>query len=133
MSSVKPLPLGLPPATSAKWHSRQWWDRLGYLRVRTLSNPRTRDPRHLLRLLRLELPEADDGLRPLYDTAVAAVLRLPRTAAGARDPEAAWDEVLTAVDAILVRLQQQHLDRVRAAGFSGKDVPPPQGDPPSSP
>jgi hypothetical protein len=36
---MKPLPSGLPPANSRKWHNRRSWDWLGYLRVRSLANP----------------------------------------------------------------------------------------------
>jgi hypothetical protein len=37
---VKPPPPELPPARSPKWHSRRSWDGRGYLRVRSLANPR---------------------------------------------------------------------------------------------
>lgn len=36
---VKELPPGIPPANSRKWHRRRWGDSLGYIRVRSLSNP----------------------------------------------------------------------------------------------
>lgn len=123
---MKPLPPGLPPATSRKWHSRRHWDELGYLRARSLGNPRwTRDLPWLVGWLRREMPPAGDQEHALYRAAVAAVLRYPRTEGGATDPDASWDEVLTAIDLILVQRQREHLDTVREAGFSGKDVPAP--------
>lgn len=123
---VKPLPPGLPPATSPKWHSRRRWDELGYLRVRSLANPNwTRDVPWLVAWLRRETPAAGAESRALYPAAVAALLRYPRTAAGAVDADASWDEVLTLIDLILLHRQSDHLHEVRVAGVSGKDVPPP--------
>ena len=127
---MRPLPPGLPGPNSPKWHSRRAWDGLGYLRVRTLSNPDwQRDLPWLIRLLRLETPASNHPLRHLYDDAVDAAIRYPRTLAGTRDSDASWDEFLGCVDAILVARQQAHLDRIRQAGVSGDQVPPrPGGD-----
>lgn len=123
---MKPPPPELPHVRSPKWHSRRSWDSLGYLRVRSLANPRwNRDMPWLIERLRRETPAAGHPLRSLYDQAVAAATRYPRTLAGRLDADASWDELLTAIDAILVKRQHEHLDDVRAAGFSGKDVPPP--------
>jgi hypothetical protein len=123
---VKPPPSELPPGRSPKWHSRRSWDGLGYLRVRSLANPDwNRDMPRLVEWLRRETPAAGHPLRSFYDQAVAAATRYPRTLAGQLDADASWDELLTAIDAILVERQHQHLDDVRAVGFSGKDVPPP--------
>jgi hypothetical protein len=36
---MRPQAPWLPSARSRKWHSRRWWDELGYFRVRTLANP----------------------------------------------------------------------------------------------
>jgi hypothetical protein len=69
-------------------------------------------------------PGADRPLRALWDAAIAAVARYPRTASGKDNAEAAWDEVLTAIDEILIIQQKAHMADVRAAGASGKDVPP---------
>jgi hypothetical protein len=79
----------------------------------------------LVARLRRETPSADDGQRALYDAAVAAATRYPMTAAGQRDEEASWDELLACIDEILVIRQRRHLDAVRDAGVSGGDVPPP--------
>ena len=53
--------------------------------------------------------------RELYDGAVLAARRYPITASGTADAEAAWDEVLTAIDRVLVARQERHLEAVRAA------------------
>jgi len=125
MTSVKPLPAGLPPASSPKWHQRRAWDALGYLRARSLANPEwDRDMPWLIKCLRRELPSVDHPLRPLYDDAMAAAHRYPRTQAGSTTPEASWDELLAAIDAILLRRQHAHLDAVRAAAVSGDQIPP---------
>jgi hypothetical protein len=126
MGRVKPPPPELPPADSRKWHNRRWRDGLGYLRVRTLANPAwNRDLPWLVHYLRSETPPAGDPLLPRYDQAVAAARRYPRTRAGVLDADRSWDELLAAVDVILVERQRRHLDDVRAAGVSGDDVPPP--------
>jgi hypothetical protein len=125
MDGVKVLPPGLPSASSPKWHNRRMWDSLGYLRVRSLANPHwKRDLPWLTAWLRRESSEAGEALHPLYEAAVQAAARYPRTSAGERDSETSWDELLTCIDQILIRHQQAHLDQVRAAGASGKDVPP---------
>lgn len=122
---MRPPPASLPSRDSAKWHSRRWWDNLGYLRVRSLSNPNwKRDLPWLIDWLRRETPSGDDRMRPLYDEAVAACHRYPKTRSGARDEDESWDELLSCVDAILVARQKMHLDRVRAAGMSGDQIHP---------
>ena len=130
MTGVKPLPPGLPSASSPKWHSRRLWDPLGYLRVRSLANPQwQRDLPWLTAWLRRESCGAGDALHPLYEAAAQAATRYPRTRVGARDPETSWDELLTCIDDILIRHQEAHLDQVRRSGVSGKDVPPPDPHP----
>lgn len=120
---MKPLPPGLPPANSRKWHSRRLWDGLGYLRVRTLSNPAwPRDVPWLMEILRREMPPADRPMRSLYEQALAAAERYPRTVTGTQDEAHSWDELLTAIDAILTERQNQHLHAVREAGASGGQV-----------
>lgn len=122
---MRSLPPGLPSPNSPKWHNRRVWDGLGYLRVRTLGNPEwNRDLPWVIRGLRRETPAADHALRHLYDEAVAAAARYPRTRAGDRDADTSWDEFLGCVDAILLARQQEHLDGVRRAGVSGDQVPP---------
>jgi hypothetical protein len=89
-----------------------------------LGNPDwKRDLPWLIRRLRLETPAGDDPLRPLYDAAVAAANRYPKTRSGAHSADESWDELLASVDAILVARQNQHLDHVRAGGVSGGQVP----------
>jgi len=39
---MKPPPKQLSAATSKKWHARSLWNSLGYMRVRSLSNPKWR-------------------------------------------------------------------------------------------
>ncbi|WKD32639.1 hypothetical protein [Streptomyces xanthophaeus] len=121
---MKDLPPGLPPAHSRTWHSRRWWDQLGYLRVRSLANPEwPRDMRWLIAWLRRErsaaLPEDHD----LYDKAIAAAQGCAR-ACRRTPPEAdrAWDRLLEPVDALLTRRQTRHLDAVREAR-AGQDDP----------
>ena len=86
-----------------------------------MANPAwDRDVDLLVRLLRsdgsLYRSAAD---RPLVAAAIAAVRRYPRTAAGVRDSDRAWDEVLEAVDEILVLRQARHLSAVQESGVSG--------------
>jgi hypothetical protein len=121
---VKPPPACLPAANSRKWHSRRAWDQLGYLRVRSLANPAwERDVPWLLRVLLLQRGAAPDYEASPYDLAVAAVRRYPRTADGRNDEDAAWDQVLTAIDDLLYVRQQRHLERVISAGASGAGKP----------
>lgn len=113
--NVKVPPSVLPPPNSRKWHSRRWWDQLGYLRVRSLSNPEwQRDSRWLTQVLTRERSSALEGEGELYDAAIVAVSRYPRTSSGAEDADASWDEVLTAIDRLLVIRQERHLAEVRA-------------------
>jgi len=128
---VKQPPPGLPPASSAKWHSRRWSDALGYLRVRSLANPEwQRDIPWLVRWLRRESPPTGDPLRGHYDAAITAARRyqhlLDRGGVGA-DLDAAWDDVLAPIDAVLEHRSRVHQDRVRHGRVSGDDVPGPTG------
>jgi hypothetical protein len=121
---MKPLPPWLPAATSRKWHGRRFIEPLGYLRVRTLANPNwQRDTRWLARVLTRDTPTEDAEFRPLYDAAIAAARRYPRTITGQVDDDQAWYELLDAVDAILAVTHRRHIAAVREAGLSGKDVP----------
>ncbi|MFD6417145.1 hypothetical protein [Streptomyces sp. NPDC060194] len=106
---MRPIPPGLPPADSRKWHGRRMWDELGYLRVRSLANPQwRRDVPWLIHWFRREREIAPPQDRALYDAAVAAA----RAYEHAPD-DAAWDRVLAPVDAILARRQVRHLAAVR--------------------
>ncbi|WP_327290484.1 hypothetical protein [Streptomyces sp. NBC_01198] len=111
---MKALPRGLPPANSRKWHSRRWWDQLGYLRVRSLANPNwPRDMPWLIRWFRRERSAALPDEQVLYDRAITAAQAYARTPIGSADAERAWDRVLMPVDELLARRQAMHLDRVR--------------------
>jgi hypothetical protein len=117
---VKNPPHGLPAADSRQWHSRRWWDQLGYLRVRSLANPNwSRDMPWLITRLRRERSAALPEDRGPYDRAIAAAQSYARTRrgpAGPGDPgeaERAWDRVLEPIDTLLERHQARHLDRVR--------------------
>ena len=124
---MKEPPAGLPPANSRKWHSRRWWDGLGYLRVRSLGNPQwQRDSRWLAQVLTRQQRSAAVEEVPLYGAALAAVRRYPRTASGATDADASWDEVLSAIDSLLVLRQDRHLAQVRQVEQENK----PGGGPP---
>ncbi|MCU1668607.1 MAG: hypothetical protein JWP40_1534 [Blastococcus sp.] len=113
---MKEPPAGLPPANSRTWHSRRWWDSLGYLRVRSLSNPEwQRDSQWLAHRLTAERRSAPEEEGELYDAAIVAARRYPRTASGTVDADASWDEVLTAIDRLLVMRQERHLAQVRDA------------------
>jgi hypothetical protein len=129
---VKEPPAGLPPANSRKWHSRRWWDQLGYLRVRSLSNPEwQRDSRWLAHVLTAQRRSAREDEGKLYDAAIVAARRYPRTASGTQDADASWDEVLTEIDRLLVVRQERHLAEVREVqreqerGTSGAAGPEP--------
>ncbi|MBA8795216.1 hypothetical protein FHX74_002844 [Friedmanniella endophytica] len=113
---MKPIPAELPHPRSRRWANRRWWDPLGYLRVRSLSNPGWhREPDRVLRELLAQRKLVPAEEQRLLDRAIAATRRYPRTAAGHRDPDAAWDEVLTAVDAFLVARQRRHLHSAAGA------------------
>ncbi|MFF4444776.1 hypothetical protein [Streptomyces sp. NPDC001502] len=121
---MKDLPHGLPPAPSRKWHSRRWWDRLGYLRLRSLANPDwPRDMPWPIAWLRRERSTALPADHDLYDKAIAAARGCARTRR-LPPPEAdrACDRLLEPVDALLTRRQTRHLDAVREA-LAGQDDP----------
>lgn len=116
---MKPPPRQLPAANSRKWHARRFWDSLGYIRVRSLSNPKwRRDSDWLVQIMTAQRRDAPQAERALYDRAIAAVRSYPRTSSGQDLPDEAWDEVLTAIDELLVLRQERHLAAVRAAGRS---------------
>jgi hypothetical protein len=89
---------------------------LGYVRMRSLANPHwERDTDWLVRsfLVPGRATAADDE-RVLFDAAIAAARRYPKTATGAADSEQSWDEVLAAFDVLIERRQARHLAAVRA-------------------
>jgi hypothetical protein len=113
---MKELPHGLPPADSRKWHSRRWWDPLGYLRVRSLANPdRPRDIPSLVKWFRRERATALPEDLVLYDRAIAAARACAGKPVGSAAAERAWDRVLEPVDELLTRRQARHLENVRRA------------------
>lgn len=124
---MKPLPAGLPLASSPAWRHRRARDPLGYLRSRSLANPSwRRDMPWLIAYLRRQRPPAGDPFRPCYEAAITAARRYQRLAVrGAGDLDVAWDAVLAPIDDIVVRHRREHLDRVAEAGVSGGQVPPP--------
>ncbi len=116
MDPVKDLPPGLPPTDSRKWHSRRWWDQLGYLRVRSLANPSwPRDMPWLIAWLRRERSTAIPGDHALYDIAITAAESYARTRAQSPEADRAWDRVLEPIDELLTRRQVRHLDEVHKA------------------
>jgi hypothetical protein len=123
ITRMKPPPASLPPANSKKWATRQWWDGLGYLRVRSLANPnwpRNRDIPWLIRWLRREADgidkaDSDPADRDLYYQAIAAARRYPHAAQHGITDEDAWDQVLAPIDEILTRRQARHITAVRQA------------------
>ena len=116
-SVMKGLPAGLPPAHSRRWHARRVWDELGYLRVRSLANPDwPRDVSWLTQVLVRERASMAPKVEwPGYDAAIAAARRYPQTSNGRRDQDAAWDEILVAIDALLASRQRRHLQDVARA------------------
>lgn len=116
MGPVKDLPPGLPPADSRKWHSRRWWDGLGYLRVRTLANPSwSRDMPWLIAWLRRERSTALPTDHALYDRAITAAQSYARTPNQSPEAERAWDRFLEPIDELLTRRQTRHLHEVHKA------------------
>jgi hypothetical protein len=129
---MKPPPRSLPPANSTKWRGRRTWDSLGYIRVRTLANPKwSRDLPWLIRILESHRPRGEGEARDFIDQAVAAAktYRAMRQRGSETDNEFAerlarqWDEMLMPLDAYLELVQRQHLWAVRRAGASGPQVP----------
>jgi hypothetical protein len=113
MDPVKDLPPGLPPAHSRKWHSRRWWDQLGYLRVRSLANPSwTRDMPWLIAWLRRERSTALPTDHALYDNAITAAQSYVRTRDQSPEADRAWDRVLEPIDELLTRRHVRHLGEV---------------------
>lgn len=114
-------PSFLPGANSAKWHNRRWWDTLGYVRVRTLTNPKwQRDVPWLRRILESHseherVPEVRAALR----RAAVVAARYPRTGAGHTDEDVAWQELLAAIDGALRERHDHHL-----RGLHSHDTPP---------
>jgi|GEM_PF-6352139 len=120
-----PLPPWLPPANSRKWRSRKSWDSLGYLRVRSLSNPNWQGDLHwLTRVVRLErdFPGSEPDEAPFFDDIVACLRRYPQTRAGVYNSEGAWDEVLSAFDALSLYRQEKHLEAIQLAWESDSEV-----------
>lgn len=116
MDPVKDLPPGLPPADSRKWHSRRWWDQLGYLRVRSLANPSwARDIPWLIAWLRRERSTALPTDHALYDIAITAAQTYARTRDRSPEADRAWDRVLEPIDELLTRRQARHLDELHKA------------------
>lgn len=129
---MRPPPDCLPPANSAKWHGRRTWDALGYIRVRTIANPKwQRDPDWLLRVFDAERPNHRGDAQNLMDAAIAATkqyrsldrLGQESDAELAARRERQWDDVLGPLDALLELRQRNHLREVREAGASGPHVP----------
>jgi hypothetical protein len=113
---VKDLPAGLPPANSRKWHSRRWWDGLGYVRVRSLSNPAwNRDVNWLTHVVVREQASAPADEKGPYETILRALRRYPRTASGVHAPDMSWDEVLASIDELSLHRQARHLEQIKAA------------------
>jgi hypothetical protein len=122
-ATMKDLPRGLPPANSRKWHSRRWWDQLGYLRARSLANPNwSRDIPWLIRRLRRERSTALSEDLALYDQAVIAAQNYARSPVDSAEAERAWDRVLEPIDELLTRRQARHLDNVRRARAGEGDL-----------
>ncbi|MGW8502702.1 hypothetical protein [Streptomyces sp. CLCI03] len=120
---MKDLPPGLPPAHSRKWHNRRWWDQLGYLRVRSLGNPRwPRDMPWLITWLRRERPTALPTDQLLYDEAIAAARHYARLPRHAPEAESAWDRLLEPVDELLTRRQARHLTAAHEARTGQSDA-----------
>ena len=126
---MRPVPSFLPKADSKKWHNRQLWDPLGYLRVRTLANPAwKRDVRWLTGVLDTTRPATPGQERDLYDLAVAR-LRIYGAATRRRSEsesefqvrsDALWDDFLAGVDDYLLLQLERHLRGVDEAGVSGR-------------
>ena len=129
---MKPPPDCLPPANSPKWHSRRWWDSLGYVRVRTIANPKwQRDPDWLLRLLESSRPRQQGRAQELMDSAIAATKQYRGLRRHGRETDAEfaarrerqWDAILGPLDELLELRQRDHLRAVREVGRSGPQVP----------
>lgn len=92
---------------------------LGYIRVRSLGNPKwRRDSGWLVEVMTAEREYSPPIERALHDRAIAAAAITPRASSGLVSLDEAWDEVLTAIDELLVVRQERHLADVRAAGCS---------------
>jgi hypothetical protein len=129
LMGMRPAPDFLPSANSRKWHNRRWWDSLGYLRVRTLTDPAwSRDVQWLVGVLDRKRPTSPGPERSQYDRAVA---RLRTCGAASRRgsesesafhdrSEALWDDFLEALDGYLKLIQDRHLRDVDEAGVSGR-------------
>jgi hypothetical protein len=75
------------------------WDDLGYLRVRTLSNPSwPRDLPWLLGILRRSCPSQPGERRDKFDCAIEKARAYQ---SGQRTDEQVWDDFLDALDAYL--------------------------------
>ena len=129
---MKPPPKCLPAANSPKWHGRRSWDSLGYIRVRTIANPKwERDSSWLIRILDSHRGGSPGEARDLIDEAVAAAktYRAMRKRGSETDEEFAdrreqqWNEMLVPIDTYLALVQREHLRAVRRAGKSGPQVP----------
>lgn len=120
---MRPAPSWLPVADSPRWHNRQKWDGLGYIRVRTLTNPKwQQDLDWLINVVEVSRPADPGHERDAIDTTIRSAKRYRRLRRQGRDEEKDWDAVLEALDYYLWLVQQQHLRAVDAAGASGTKI-----------
>ena len=122
---MKVPPTWLPGAHSKKWHSRRWWDSLGYIRVRTLTNPNwLRDADWLIRIIQSHRPRQPGLARDAIDDTLRS-LRDYRSLSHkdgddyAERREAHWDAALDALDRYLATIQEEHMRAVDDAAKSG--------------
>jgi hypothetical protein len=122
---MKGPPKWLPGAHSRKWHSRRWWDSLGYIRVRTLTSPNWhRDADWLIRVIQNHRPRQPGLARDAIDDTLRS-LREYRALSHkdgddyAERREAHWDAALDALDRYLATVQEEHMRAVHDAGKSG--------------
>ena len=99
-------PSFLPSANSRKWHSRRWWDGLGYIRARSLSNSKYRDGAYLLNHLRHDRESAaktgDAAYTEAVDSAIVA------TQAWIHKPsDERWYDAVRAVDEVLAHEERR--------------------------
>jgi hypothetical protein len=106
---LPPPPPFLPSANSSKWHSRRWWDGLGYVRARSLANPNYRDGRHLLNHLRHDREKAvgtgDRALVEAVDRAISATQDWLH-----KGGDDLWFWAVKSVDEVLVREERRRQD-----------------------
>lgn len=142
---MRPPPRFLPTANSPKWHSRRFWEPLGYFRVRSLANPKwSRDVNHVVSILTSDrdmesylagapgTSEVAIAARAAADAAIVTAKRYRNVKQRSGETaeefttrlDSEWDKVLASVDAVLELWEERRRSERQARTEESGDQPP---------